>query len=222
MRKFLKRSVSFFLIPLTKWYLRKERSYTYENFAIRVFLQVFHPGYFSSTQFLLKYLKEQSLEGKSVLELGCGTGLISIVCASRKAKVTASDLSLRAIENTKANSLQTGVELSIVHSDLFEKIPPQKFDWIIINPPYYARKIESEEQLAWHCGEDFQYFQKLFSQLKAFALPTSNIIMVLTLGCDLTRIFGIAHEHQLKFKLLREKNVLLDGKDFIYQIKEAI
>jgi release factor glutamine methyltransferase len=222
MRRFFKRTISFFLVPATKWYLRKERSYKYEDFRVRVFPQVFHPGYFSSTQFLLKYLKEQSLEGKSVLELGCGAGLISIVCASRKAKVTASDLSLRAIENTKANCHQTGGAISILHSDLFEKIPSQKFDWIIINPPYYARKIESEEQLAWHCGEEFQYFKKLFSQLKTFIHPQTNIIMVLTLGCDLTSIIDIATEHQFKFELLRKKNVLLDGKDFIYQIKEAI
>jgi release factor glutamine methyltransferase len=221
MRKILKRTISIFLVPLTKWYLRKERSYQHGEFKIRVFSQVFHPGYFSSTQFLLRYLKEQQLGQKTVLELGCGTGMISIVCASRDGRVTASDLSLRAIENTEANALQAGVSLTILHSDLFDRIPLQKFDWIIINPPYYARKIETEEQLAWYCGEDFQYFKKLFSQLKSFTHPNTNTVMVLSLDCNKDKIHEIASQHKFKFQLLLEKNVLLDGKNFIYQIKDA-
>ncbi len=65
-----KRVVSFFLVPATRWYLRKPRGYTYNGVDIVVQPGVFHPGLFYSTKFLLEFLREQPLAGKSLLELG--------------------------------------------------------------------------------------------------------------------------------------------------------
>lgn len=215
-RKLLKRSISPLLIPLTRWYLRKERSSTVEGITVRVQQGVFHPGLFSSTRFLLDYLKDQPLAGKSFLELGCGTGLISVFAANRGASVTASDLSLKAVTNARLNAAKAKV--SIVHSDLFEKITGGPFDWIVINPPYYAKDAANETELAWHCGSDFQYFKKLFSTMLPFSKPAGMIIMVLTKGCDVVTIESIAKRHGWRMELLREKNVLFDEKDFLFRL----
>jgi release factor glutamine methyltransferase len=219
MRKYLKRGISFFLIPLTKWYLRKERNYRYNRINIKVFSGVFHPGLFYSTKFLLQFLEGQSLRGKSFLELGCGTGLVSIASAKKGAKVTACDLSRKAIDNCKINAAANQVSINILHSDLFGSIPKQTFDWIIINPPYYAQPVKKEEDLAWYCGEQFEYFEKLFSTINEYISNQSQIIMVLTLGCNLDQIFKIANRHHFHFQLIQEKKVLFDGKDFLYRIQ---
>jgi release factor glutamine methyltransferase len=219
MRKIFKRIISFFLIPLTRWYLLKERQYSYRDVRVTVFQGVFHPGLFYSTKFLIDYLQTQSIKNKALLELGCGTGLLSIIAAQNGAVVTATDLSPRAIENITFNAKQNRVRIEIIHSDLFDRIGLKPFDWIVINPPYYARSIETEEELAWHCGEEFEYFKKLFSTLKNYMHSTTRVIMVLTLGCELDKIVEIAKTHQFRFELLQEKNVLFDGKDFLYGIK---
>lgn len=218
MRKIFKQIISSFLIPLTRWYLRKERQYSYHGVRVSVFPGVFHPGLFYSTKFLIDYVLKQPLKDKSLLELGCGTGLLSIIATQNSAFVTASDLSQRAIENVTLNAKQNQVQIEIIYSDLFDHIGQRKYDWIIINPPYYARSVKTEEELAWHCGQEFEYFKKLFSSLKDYMHSTTQVIMVLTLGCELDKIFEIAKTHQLQFVLLQEKNVLFDGKDFLYQI----
>ena len=219
MRKIFKRIISFFLVPLTRWYLRKERQYTCRNIRVIVFQGVFHPGLFYSTKFLIDYILTQPLKNKSLLELGCGTGLLSVIAKQNGAIVTATDLSEKAIENVTLNAKRNQVEIEIIHSDLFDRVDQRPFDWIVINPPYYARKIKTEAELAWHCGEEFEYFEKLFWSLRNYMHSTTRAIMVLTLGCDLDKIVEIARKRNFRFELLQEKNVLFDGKDFLYQLR---
>lgn len=220
MRKYLKYFSSFILIPFAKWYLKKERQYSYGEIAVRVKPGVFHPGLFYSTKFLLSYLADKKLEGKRFLELGCGSGLISVYAAKTKAFVTASDISKIAIENCGENARANNVSVSIIHSDLFDNIGQQTFDYIVINPPYYAKDAITEADYAWFCGEAFEYFEKLFKQLREFTDKYSEIIMVLTKGCDLQKIFSIAAKNGYSLRLIQKNNVLFDGEDFLFKIKK--
>jgi release factor glutamine methyltransferase len=219
MRKIFKRVVSFFLIPATRWYLRKERSYSYDGIRIKIPVTVFHPGLFPSTRFLLSYLRKQSLESKTFLELGCGSGLISVWAAKHQALVTTCDLNLQAVKACEFNAIQNKVHVKVFHSDLFSAIPQMLFDWIVINPPYYSKSVTSEEELAWNCGSEFEYFKKLFSQLSFFIHENSHVIMVLTKGCDISAIQQVASENGFQFQLKEEQNVLFDGRDYIFELK---
>lgn len=216
MRKVLKRIASVVLIPLTKWYLTRKRRYSKAGINVSILPGVFHPGLFSSTNLLREFLNEQDLEGKTLLELGCGTGFLSIVAAKKGARVTASDVSQRAIENTRMNAQENGVHIEIIESDLFDSLPSHSFDWIVINPPYYAKKPINEADCAWYCGENFEYFGKLFAQLLRHR--DSNIIMVLTLECDLDQIFSLAEKSGVRLTTIRKKKNFFDGKHIIYRI----
>lgn len=218
MRRTFKRMASAILVPLTKWYLRKERVYHKNGLKAVVLPGVFHPGLFSSTNFLLEFLTEHNLNNKSILELGCGTGYLSVAAARAGAVVTASDQSTMAVRNTKLNATQNNVSIEVIHSDLFANISGV-FDWIVINPPYYAMTARNEPELAWHCGEDFEYFRRLFVQLDQHVHNDTFVLMVLTLGCDLEKIFLIARSNGFEFELLKEKRVLFDEKDFLYRIR---
>jgi release factor glutamine methyltransferase len=184
--------------PIVQVYLKRERSYRYENITVHVLPGVFHPGLFFSTKFLLQYLAAVDLKGKSLLEAGAGTGLISFFAEKKGAVVTSTDLSNRAIENLKKNKSLLQSKNSIVKSDLFDDIAPQSFDFIVINPPYYPGNPSSESQLAWYCGSEFQYFEKLFSQLSGFLNPISKIILVLSEDCDIGRIGALAEKNNFR------------------------
>jgi release factor glutamine methyltransferase len=219
MRKIIKRFASFILIPATRWYLRKDRRYTYKRVTVEVPQGVFHPGLFYSTKFLLNFLLTQDLKGKALLEIGGGSGLIAIHCAKQEALVTVTDLSKKAIMVIEENCVLNNVAPKIILSDLFQDVPLQQFDWIVINPPYYANEPKNEAELAWHCGKDFDYFKKLFQGLRSYMRNTTKVVMVLTLGCDLKRIFSIAENYGFQLNAIGEQAVLFDGKDFLFEIK---
>ena len=221
LRKFFKQSVSFFLIPIIRWYLRKERQYQYKGILVNVLPGIFHPGLFPSTGFLLHHIENQNLKGKTLLELGCGTGLISVIAAKQGAVVTACDLNEKAVATGLQNANLNKVSVAVFQSDLFQSIPAQAFDWIVINPPYYAKPAHNDEELAWNCGENFEYFRKLFSTLGAYIHRDSTVIMVLTLGCDISSIQKIGSEFNFVFDLIAEQNVLFDGKDFLFRISRT-
>jgi release factor glutamine methyltransferase len=73
--------------------------------------------------------------GEDVLEVGCGTGIVALHCAKAGARVTASDVSIKAIECTRDNAERNGLDIMLVESDLLEQLDGT-FEVIVFNPPY--------------------------------------------------------------------------------------
>jgi release factor glutamine methyltransferase len=218
MRKFLKNIASAFLPSLVRWYLRKEREYKYEDLVISVMPGVFHPGLFSSTGLILKYLDKQCLKNQTLLEVGCGSGLISIMAAKQQAEVTALDISKSAVANTRKNAARNHAKIHIIHSNLFTQLHHFPYDWIIINPPYYPYNPANDSEHAWYCGKNHEYFRELFKGIPPFIKRGSQVIMVLTKECQLNKIFGLGKEAGFRFELIQETNAFFDEKDLLYRI----
>lgn len=200
-----------------KIYSSKIRTYNFENLKLKILPGVFHPGFFFSTKFLISYLNKFDLKNKSLLELGAGSGMISVHSARKGAIVTASDISLSAIENIKLNSSLNNCSVATVHSDLFDSIPNQEFDFIIINPPYFPKNPKNESEYAWFCGSEFQYFEKLFKQLPDFIKPSTTVLMVLSEDCDIKSISSIAGKNNFEMKLIESKKFFAE-MNFIFQL----
>jgi len=76
--------------------------------------------------------------GDTVLEVGSGSGLISIVAAKLGAKqVVSTDIAEPARKMTRFNADLNGLDgqLKVVGGDLFKPVKNQKFDVIVSNPP---------------------------------------------------------------------------------------
>lgn len=216
-KRFLKKLLFPVFSRAAKFYLSKERIYKYDKIEITVKPGIFHPGLFFSTKILLDFLKTKKLSGTKFLELGCGSGIISILAIKSGAIVTASDINQKAADNTKINSESNGVDITVVVSDLFDNILDQKFDWIVVNPPYYPKEAKNEEDFAWFCGSDFQFFRKFFLQLKQFTKNDSNVIMILSEDCNIKKIKSIAIEHTFSLEEISVKKNWLE-KNIIFKI----
>ncbi len=181
--------------------------------------EVFHPGFFFSTQLLLQYISNLPLEEKIFLELGCGSGLISIVAAKHGAKVVSTDINPVAIEFLQKNSKRNKVDIKIIQSDLFTAIPQQQFDIIAINPPYYKKQPVTPQDYAWFCGENGEYFLDLFNDLDKYIHANTEILMVLYDGCDMEMINGFAERKGFALNCVHSKQNLLE-KNFIFKIEK--
>jgi release factor glutamine methyltransferase len=201
-------------------YASKERSYSYKGINVRVMPGVFHPGLFFSTKLLLDYISKYDLKDKNVLELGAGSGLISIYCAKLKANVTASDINPYAVENINKNAKLNNVNIEVIESDLFDRIETKEFDYIIINPPYYPKSPKNEEELAWFCGNDFQYFRKLFDRMGSYVNSDSKIIMVLSEDCDIEMIRKIGEQSPFVFTKCYELKIWGE-MNYIFEISKT-
>jgi release factor glutamine methyltransferase len=219
-KRFLKKLLFPVLSRTAKIYLSKERTVRYDSIEVSVQLGIFHPGLFFSTKILLDFIKPKNLLGVKFLELGCGSGIISILAAKSGAIVTASDINHKAVDNTRFNSQKNGVDVKVIISDLFDNILDQKFDWIIVNPPFYPKEVNKIDDLAWFCGSDFQFFRKFFFQLRPFINYDSNVIMILSEDCDIKKIKLIALENNFTLEEIFRKKSWLEW-NYIYKIIPA-
>lgn len=215
-----RKSLKFFhplLKRAAKIYLSRPRNYTFKKIRVKVLPGVFHPGLFFSTKVLLEFIGGLDLEKKKVLELGAGTGLVSIFCAKEGAIVTASDINTTALKQLEIDALANSVSMMIKESDLFDSLAAVDFDVIVINPPYYPKDPTTMEDRAWYCGEEFDYFKRLFQQVESLNLNKTQICMILSEDCEFGTIKSLAEEKGLQLNEVYQKRIAGEN-NFIYKI----
>lgn len=197
-------------------FVNKEALYKYEDIDLKIFKGVFHPHYFLSTKIFLAFIKQLSVSNKKCLELGAGSGLISFYLKKQDAIVSSSDINDNAIEGLYYNSKTNQLDIQVLKSDLFDDINGT-FDFIFINPPYYPKTVMKEWQTAWYCGEKFEYFIKLFSQLRKHITNESKVYMILSEDCNIIQISLIAQENN--FRLLKQiEKIRMLEKNYIFEL----
>ena len=118
----------------------------------------------------LYYLKEKNLINGKVLEIGTGSGCISIALKGKmnSLDILAIDNSIDALNVAKNNAKNNHTNIKFLNNDLFDYNPKDKFDIIISNPPYitYGDEVSSNTKYEpYHAiyvdGNPLKYYQKI-------------------------------------------------------------
>ena len=112
------------------------------------------------TELLIKTCQHLVNKNSKVLDIGCGTGIISIMLNKlTNCNVDSCDISSEALKIAKANSQNLNTNIKFFKSDLFENVQ-DKYDLIVSNPPYIPikemKKLQKEVK-------DFEPHQALFA-----------------------------------------------------------
>ncbi|MFF8031962.1 HemK2/MTQ2 family protein methyltransferase [Streptomyces sp. NPDC016626] len=98
------------------------------------------PGVYApqeDTELLAGALSEEPLPpGADVLDVGTGSGALAVAAARRGARVTAVDVSRRAVCAARLNALRAGVAVRVRRGNLFDPVRGGSFDLVLANPPY--------------------------------------------------------------------------------------
>ena len=173
---------------------------------------VFHPGLFFSSGVLAAEIERRNPSGRSVLDVGCGSGVLSLVAARAGATVTAVDINPEAVRATGANAAANGLTVEVVQSDLFAALDGRRFDLVVVNPPYFAKDPVDDAERAWFAGADLGYFERFFAGLgdHVTAGPEHGRgLMVLSEGCDMDTITAAATRHGFRLGVASRRRVWL-------------
>ncbi len=119
------------------------QSFQAANLDLRAHTGVYAAGKIDpGTKFLIEQLNFEEFSAKSLLDIGCGYGLLSIKAALAGATVTAVDDDYLAIASTIENRNLHNVTIDAIHSDIDINLGnvSKNFDVILMNPPFHLAK----------------------------------------------------------------------------------
>lgn len=155
------------------------------------------------------------LKDASVLEIGTGSGLVSLCCLQAGARpVVATDINPKAAENARLNGRELGfgekLEVRLVPRrapGAWTVVrPDERFDFIISNPPWEDAKPKAVEEFALY-DPDFELLDSLLAGARAHLNPEGR--MWLAYGCvtAIRRIQEQAAKNRLDCLILDDRTL---------------
>ncbi|MBQ6547553.1 MAG: methyltransferase [Candidatus Methanomethylophilaceae archaeon] len=136
--------------------------------------------------------------GERILEIGCGSGVVSIHCASNGCSVTAVDINPSAVECTRENAELNGVPMDVRQSDLFENVP-ERFDTIVFNLPYLPVIDEGELAKAWSGGEDgMGPLPRLMEEANGHLYENGRVVVVVSSLMDQNKLNALLSKYEVE------------------------
>ncbi|MEN4006343.1 MAG: class I SAM-dependent methyltransferase [Methanobacteriaceae archaeon] len=159
-----------------------------------------------------------------VLEIGTGTGLITVYAAQRTKRVVATDINKNAIKCALKNTIANRTyNVELREGNLFEPVEGEKFDLILFNTPYLPtspdERLDEELNTAFDGGLDGRNTIDAFlDQLKGYLNDEGRVQLVQSSLSDnkktLTKLEELGFETEItaRKKCFFEEIVVITGK----------
>ena len=121
----------------------------------------------------------------SILDIGCGSGLIALMLAQRSdAEIVAIDIDadaiLQTVDNVSKSPWSNQIRTKEISLQLFVNEPTERFDLIVSNPPYFVNSTQApslSRTTARHTGS--LSHEELIENAKLLLKPTGRICLIL-------------------------------------------
>lgn len=174
------------------------------------------PGVYApqeDTALLAGALAEEPLPpGADVLDVGTGSGALAVEAARRGTRVTAVDVSWRAVCTARLNARLAGVQVSIRRGNLFGPVQDRLFDLILANPPYVPApigvRLPRGPARAWDAGRDGRFvLDRICREAPALLRPGGVLLLVHSALSDPGRTLDHLRTAGLKASVTRRRRI---------------
>lgn len=166
---------------------------------------------------------DQIAAGRDVLEIGTGTGLLSILCLQGDAKrVVATDVNQAAVANARYNAAmllpQQQLDVRQVdpqHPEAFAAIgDTERFDLIISNPPWEDGTVTNPADHAFY-DPGFALMRSLLDGLPRHLKPGGRCLLAYGHVPAIERLRSECEQRGFEFKILDERELESLERDFL-------
>jgi release factor glutamine methyltransferase len=192
-----------------------------------------HPGVFPVDIYPEGFYYAEKLKpvcvGKSILEIGTGSGVVSILLTPYVVSITATDTDPKAVENARYNFKNNNVQGEIIASNVFDGLPDsKKFEIIFWNHPFFDSRDTNEfvqsESIATH-DIKYKYLKKYIEDGKRYLSSEGRLLLGTSNIANLDAIQEIATKNKYTLKTISEWNDVLtttSRKKITYLIYELL
>jgi release factor glutamine methyltransferase len=191
------------------------------GFRLRVRPTVFHPLYFLSSEYFAEFIDGLDLKGKSVADVGTGSGVLALAAArAGAASVLAVDINPNAVlsakENAEINGYSDRVTATVM--DLLADVPAQPtFDAIFSSPPKHAGEAKDLADRGWHAGEGHRHIAALFKQSRDRLKPDGHLYVMMASDSDLDLFSRLINDAGFRARLAVERSFYVESM-LIYEL----
>ena len=203
-----------------------ERRVTVAGLHLRVLSGVFNPALHFTSGALAELLKKPGVvkQGARVLDIGTGSGILAIASVlAGGGRVVAVDVNPAAVECARLNARRYGVlgQVSVRQGDMFAPVAGERFDLVLVNPPYFRGEPRDSAQRAYLAGADFQWIRRFGMDLSSVLAPGGRALMVVGDAAETATILATLREVGIAARHAGHREYLVETVNFFELRPEA-